>query len=148
MKHRFMVTMLFCGCLSLLVGCPWGKGKPKVTITLPAGAKCTGTVTTDVTASITTDSGRAKLTVKVCVLCDGTPLANADGITLKFISEFALPLATLKGTIKLKKTGKGGCVTKSWIIPSSKNLRGQKVNVTVVDSNGVIVSGPEEVGIK
>ncbi len=148
MKHRFMVTTLFCGCLILLVGCPWSTPTPKATITLPAGAKCTGTVSTDVTASISPEPGtlRPKLTVKVCVLCDGAPLANADGIALSFISEFPLPLASLKGTIKLKKTGTGGCVTKSWILPNSK-LRGQKVNVTVVDSKGVTVS-TETVEIK
>ena len=138
MKYHYLLTALFSGCLLLLAGCP---APPPATITLPSGVTCAGAVTTNVTAAINPEPGtlRPKLTIKVCVLCNGTPLAGVGGITVSFISEVPLPATVPSTPVTLQPTGTGGCVTKSYIIPGSV-LRGEKVKVTVVDSTGAAVT--------
>lgn len=138
MNHRHTSAGLVLGSTLLLTGCP---PPPPVTVTLPGGITCAGTLDASVTASIAPEPGtlRPKLTARVCVTCNDTPLGGVSGITAAFVSSVPLP-ATIPATpITLDATASNGCVSKSYILPTD-SIRGQQVTVTVVDAAGTTVS--------
>jgi hypothetical protein len=135
-----MKPILFFTLLLLWVFPFWGCNGGSVTVSLPGGATCTGQVTADVTASIQPEpgTGRVRLDVKVCVLCNGQPVAGVTGITAAFKSEVPLP-PNVPPSLTFTATDANGCVTRSFILPNDR-LRGQQVVVTVVDASGGTVT--------
>ena len=124
-------------CCIVLVSCP--STTPTVTISLPGGASCTGTVGCTVTAVIAPDpNARPVLTITVCVTCDGTPLAGVTGVTGTIVSDVPIP-SNVRNPTTFGATGANGCTSVRYVVRNSV-LRGQTVNVNVVDTSGASVA--------